>query len=187
MSLVVAQVAVLPVVVVSHLHRARVVNSMRLPARVVESWPPCHLCLVKDAQCIVVIASSCSVPLAIAAMTRTAIVIAEAAIVMAIPVSGVVTGVIAAIPAGKILQGHPFRVPPEGNSHVTLSYLFESTHPLPFHHDHRLQPCYQSCQACIMHHVDDLLRIFVGRGSFFSEQPFAMHAHGDALSNQLIV
>ncbi len=131
MSLVVAQVAVLPVVVVSHLHRARVVNSMRLPARVVESWPPCHLCLVKDAQCIVVIASSCSVPLAIAAMTRTAIVIAEAAIVMAIPVGGVVTGVIAAIPAGKILQGHPFRVPPEGNSHVTLSYLFE-VHPSPY-------------------------------------------------------
>ncbi len=112
MSPVVAQVAVLPVGVVSHPHRAYVVSSMRPPARTVGDRPLCHLYLGKTARCIAVTASSRSVPLVIAAaMTRTAIVIAEAAMVMAIPVGGVVTDEIAAIPAGKSLEGHPIRVP----------------------------------------------------------------------------
>jgi hypothetical protein len=63
------------------------------------------LCLVRDAQCIAVIASSQSellaVPTAIA-HAAIAIVIATAAMAMAIPAGGVVTGAIAAIAAGKI-------------------------------------------------------------------------------------
>ncbi len=110
MSPVVAQVAVLPAGVVSHPHRACVVNSMRPPARAVGDRLRCHLCLVKDARCIAVTASSRSGPLAIAARTHAATAIAGAVIAMTILVGGVVIGVIAAIPAGKILRGHPYRV-----------------------------------------------------------------------------
>src|SRR6266571_2036434 len=62
------------------------------------------LCLVKGARCIAVIASGRSNPLAVlAAMTRRATAIVGAAMIVAIPVSAVVTGAIAAIAAGKIL------------------------------------------------------------------------------------
>lgn len=79
---------------------------MRPPALAAENRRPCHLCLVRDAQCIAVTASSLSEPLAVpAAIVRAAIaiVIAVAIMAMAIPVSGMVTGAIAAIAAGKIL------------------------------------------------------------------------------------
>src|SRR5437899_12441305 len=110
MSRVVAQVVVLPAGVVSHLHRARLVNSMRPPARAVGDRLRCHLCLGKTARCIAMTASSCSVLLAIVARTRAATATAKAALAaMIVPVDGVVTGVSAAIPAGKILQGTPFR------------------------------------------------------------------------------
>jgi hypothetical protein len=63
-----------------------------------------HLCLVKGARCIAVIASGRSNPLAVlAAMTRTATAIVEAAMIVSLPVSTVVTGALAAIAAGKIL------------------------------------------------------------------------------------
>jgi len=132
MSPVAAPVAVLPVGVVSHLHRVCVVNSMRPPARTVGDRPLCHLSLGKNAQCIAVTASSRSVPLVIAAaMNRIAIVIAEAAMVTAIPVGGVVTGVIAAIPAGKILEGHPLRVPGRVTRMLPSTICLKST-PYPF-------------------------------------------------------
>ncbi len=77
---------------------------MRPPALAAENRRLCHLCLVKDARCIAVTASSRSEPLAVlVAMTRVAIVIAGAVMAMAIPVRVVVTGAIAAIAAGKIL------------------------------------------------------------------------------------
>ncbi len=91
--------------VVSHSHRVRVVNSLRPPALAAENRRQCHLCLVRDVQCIAVTASSQSEPLAVpTAIVRaaTAIVIAEAIMAMAIPVSGMGTDAIAAIAAGKI-------------------------------------------------------------------------------------
>ena len=63
-----------------------------------------HLYLVKGARYIAAIASGGSNPLTVLAMmTRTATAIVEAATIVAIPVSAVVTGATAAIAAGKIL------------------------------------------------------------------------------------
>jgi hypothetical protein len=87
--------------------------------------------------------------------------------IVAIPVDGVVIGVIAAIPAGKILQGHPMRVL-QRVTHLLPSAICLK-HPLPFHHNHGLEPCDQCCQAGVMDDVDDLLGIFVSRRSLFSE------------------
>ena len=77
---------------------------MRRPALTAEDRLLYHLCLVKDARCIVVIASSQSGPIAApVAKIRIAIVIAGAVMAMAIPVRVVVTGVTGTIAAGKIL------------------------------------------------------------------------------------
>src|SRR5260370_34461369 len=93
---VVAPIAVLPVAVavgvVSHPHCGHVLNSLRPPVLAAESQRRYHLCLVKGARCIAVIVSGRSKPLAVlAAMTRTATAIVEAAMRVAIPVSAEVT------------------------------------------------------------------------------------------------
>lgn len=98
---------------------------MRPLAQVVESKRPCHLCLVKDVQCIVAIASSRSVSLTVVAMTRIALV-------MALPRDGAVASAIVAMAAGKILQRHPKGVLSEGNSLVTLSICLSPSFLYPF-------------------------------------------------------
>lgn len=76
---------------------------MRPPALAAENRLLCHLCLVRDAQCIAVTASSRSEPLAVpTAIVRAAIAIIIVIAIMAIPESGMVTGALAAIAAGKI-------------------------------------------------------------------------------------
>jgi hypothetical protein len=80
---------------------------LRPPALAAENRRPCHLCLVRDAQCIAVTASSLSEPLAVpAAIVRAAIAIVIAVAMMAIPVSGMAIDAIAAIAAGKIQEGN---------------------------------------------------------------------------------
>src|SRR5258708_34864318 len=56
---------------------------------------------------------------------------------------------------------------------------------LALNHYHRLQPRDQLRQSCVMHNIDNLLRIFVCLRGLFGQQVFAVDADGDAARVEL--